>query len=241
LAGAGLPVKLNLCSHSEETMNLRVIDTETCGLEGGVVEVASVDLIDGQIANPMSDLISPDRPIGIEAMAIHHITEQMVEGKPRIAVAIGRYQGSPYYVAHNAAFDRGVLPEMHGAWICTMKLARNLYPDIKYGNQYLRYALNLDVQLPQDTALYPHRALYDCYVTAALLQRIIKDSGWTPEQMAQITDQPVLLKKFKFGKYRGQEIDRVAQEDPGYLRWMLKSIEDLSPDMKHTLKYYLIG
>lgn len=189
----------------------------------------------------MSDLISPDRPIGIEAMAIHHITEQMVEGKPRIAVAIGRYQGSPYYVAHNAAFDRGVLPEMHGAWICTMKLARNLYPDIKYGNQYLRYALNLDVQLPQDTTLYPHRALYDCYVTAALLQRIIKDSGWTPEQMAQITDQPVLLKKFKFGKYRGQEIDRVAQEDPGYLRWMLKSIEDLSPDMKHTLKYYLIG
>lgn len=133
-------------------MMLRVIDTETCGLDGGVVEVASVDVIDGQITNPMSDLISPDRPIGLDAMAIHHITEQMVEGKPRIAVAIGRYQGSQYYVAHNAAFDRAMLPEMNGAWICTLKLARTLYPDIKYGNQYLRYALNLDVQLPQDTA-----------------------------------------------------------------------------------------
>ena len=110
---------------------------------------------------------------------------------------------------------------MNGAWICTLKLARTLYPDIKYGNQYLRYALNLNVQLPADATLYPHRALYD--VTAALLQRIIKDSGWTPEQMVQITEQPVLLKKFKFGKYRGQEIDRIAQEDPGYLRWMLKS------------------
>jgi exodeoxyribonuclease X len=222
-------------------MTLRVIDTETCGLEGGIVEVASIDIIDGQLANPMSDLVCPDRPIGIEAMAIHHITEAMVEDKPRIAVAIGRYMGSEYYVAHNAAFDRGVLPEMNGRWICTVKLARALYPGIKYGNQYLRYALNLEVQLPQDTTLYPHRALYDCYVTAALLQRIIKDSGWSAEEMANITEQPVLLKTFKFGKYRGQPIDRIAQEDPGYLRWMLKSITDLSPDMKHTLKYYLVG
>lgn len=59
--------------------------------------------------------------------------------------------------------------------------------------------------------------------------------------MLEITEQPVLLKKFKFGKYRGQSIEQVALEDPGYLRWMLKSIDDLSPDMKHTLKYYLLG
>ncbi|MEC4756503.1 exodeoxyribonuclease X, partial [Klebsiella pneumoniae] len=26
---------------------LRVIDTETCGLQGGIVEIASVDIVDG--------------------------------------------------------------------------------------------------------------------------------------------------------------------------------------------------
>ncbi len=26
---------------------LRIIDTETCGLQGGIVEIASVDVIDG--------------------------------------------------------------------------------------------------------------------------------------------------------------------------------------------------
>lgn len=222
-------------------MTLRIIDTETCGLDGGIVEIASVDLIDGQLANPMNDLVCPDRPISIDAMAIHHITEAMVEDKPRIAVAIGRYIGSDYYVAHNASFDRGVLPEMQGRWICTLKLARMLYPDIKYGNQYLRYALNLDVQLPQDNTLHPHRALYDCYVTAALLQRIIKDSSWSAEEMADITERPALIKTFKFGKYRGRLIEQIAQEDPGYLQWMLKNLTDLNPDMKHTLKYYLIG
>uniref|UniRef100_UPI000E2F09FD exodeoxyribonuclease X n=1 Tax=Klebsiella pneumoniae TaxID=573 RepID=UPI000E2F09FD len=118
----------------------------------------------------------------------------------------------------------------NGEWICTMKLARRLWPGIKYSNMGLYKSRKLSVATPP--GLHHHRALYDCYVTAALLQRIIKDSGWTPEQMVQITEQPVLLKKFKFGKYRGQEIDRIAQEDPGYLLWMLKSIDDLSPDMK---------
>ncbi len=63
---------------------LRLIDTETCGLHGGAVEVASVDVIDGQIVNPMSDLILPNRPISRQAMAVHRITEAMVAGKPTI-------------------------------------------------------------------------------------------------------------------------------------------------------------
>lgn len=37
---------------------LRIIDTETCGLQGGIVEIASVDVIDGNIVNPES----PDTP-----------------------------------------------------------------------------------------------------------------------------------------------------------------------------------
>ena len=61
---------------------LRVIDTETCDLQGGIVEVASVDVIDGKIVNPMSHLVRPDRPISPQAMAIHRITESMVADKP---------------------------------------------------------------------------------------------------------------------------------------------------------------
>ncbi|WP_410015330.1 exodeoxyribonuclease X [Sodalis sp. C49] len=218
-------------------MSFRVIDTETCGLDGGVVEVASVDVVDGRLCNAMSDLVNPDRPIGYEAMAIHHITEAMVEDKPRIAKVIGRYHGSPYYVAHNAAFDRRMLPEMHGQWICTVKLARKLYPGLKYSNQYLRYALGLEVAVPE--GLYPHRALYDCYVTAALLVKIIGDSGWSAEQMAALSNETTLLTTLKFGKYRGQPMERIAREDPGYLKWMLNNLKDLSADMRYSINHYL--
>lgn len=36
---------------------LWIIDTETCGLQGEIVEIASVEVIDGNIVNSMSHLI----------------------------------------------------------------------------------------------------------------------------------------------------------------------------------------
>lgn len=216
---------------------LRVIDTETCGLQGGVVEVASVDVVDGQIVNPMSDLISPDRPISHQAMAIHRITEAMVRGKPTIEQAVDRYRGSAYYVAHNASFDRRMLPEMYGEWICTMTLARRLWPGLKYGNQALRDALKLEVTTPGE--LHAHRALYDCYVTAALLIRIMNFSGWDAAEMVRRMQVSGSEMTFPFGKYRGQKIDIVAKKDPGYLHWMLKNIPDLKPTLRHAMQQAL--
>lgn len=213
---------------------LRVIDTETCGLQGGIVEVASVDVIDGKIVNPMSDLICPDRPISPHAMAIHRITEAMVADKPPIEHAIGRYHGSPYYVAHNASFDRRMLPEMHGEWICTMTLARGLWPGIKYSNQALRETLKLEVTPPAD--LHAHRALYDCYVTAALLIRIMDYSGWDAAEIIRRMLVKGSSTTFPFGKYRGSKIDDVAKRDPGYLKWMLKNIPDLKPDLRSAME-----
>ncbi|MFO6300070.1 exodeoxyribonuclease X [Rahnella selenatireducens] len=216
---------------------LRVIDTETCGLQGGVVEVASVDIEDGRIVNPMSDLVRPDRPISHQAMAIHKITEAMVADKPWIEDVIPRYHGSPYYVAHNASFDQRMLPEMSGQWICTVKLARRLWPGIKYSNMALYKSLKLDVKTPAE--LHHHRALFDCYITAALLIRIMDESDWTPEEMVTITGRPALISTMMFGKYRGKKIAEIAEDDPAYLRWMLKNIKELTPDLRMTLKHYL--
>ncbi|WP_158784850.1 exodeoxyribonuclease X [Pantoea sp. BAV 3049] len=213
---------------------LRVIDTETCGLQGGIVEVASVDVINGQIVNPMSDLVCPDRPIGRQAMAVHRITEAMVADKPPIEQVISRYHGSAYYVAHNASFDRRMLPEMPGEWICTMTLARGLWPGRKYGNQALRESLQLEVTPPAD--LHAHRALYDCYVTASLLIRIMEFSGWDSEEMVRRMQVRGSGTTFPFGKYRGSKIDDVAKRDPGYLRWMLKNIQDLKPDLRSAME-----
>ena len=216
---------------------LRVIDTETCDLQGGIVEVASVDVVDGKIVNPMSHLVRPDRPISAQAMAIHRITESMVADKPWIEEIIPLYHGSQWYVAHNASFDRRVLPEMPGEWICTMKLARRLWPGIKYSNMALYKSRKLSVRTPE--GLHHHRALYDCYITAALLIDIMNTSGWTPDDMATITGRPALLTTFTFGKYRGKPVSGVADNDPGYLRWLYNNLDRMSPELRLTLKHYL--
>jgi len=127
---------------------------------------------------------------------------------------------------------------MYGEWICTMQLARQLWPGIKYGNQALRHSLKLDVTPPAD--LHAHRALYDCYVTAALLIRIMETSGWSASEMI-VRSQPAAQRDdiLPFGKYRGQAIAVVARKDPGYLKWMLDNVSDLRPPLRQALRKYL--
>ncbi|MDU5000000.1 MAG: exodeoxyribonuclease X [Enterobacteriaceae bacterium] len=215
---------------------LRVIDTETTSFEGGVVEIASVDIVNGVICNPMSDLVRPAEPIGFSAMAIHHITEDMVADAPLISDVIGKYLGADAYVAHNAAFDKGKLPQVTAPWICTLKLARKLYPEFeKHSNQYLRYRLGLKPEVPE--GLYAHRALYDCYVTAELLMYMGRDAQWTVGQMREITNSPSLLHWVNYGKHKGKTFEEVAKTDKGWLRWA--SGTELDEDMRFTVDHWL--
>lgn len=95
----------------------------------------------------------------------------------------------------------------------------------------------LNVQTP--LGLHHHRALYDCYITAALLIDIMNTSGWTAEQMADITGRPSLMTTFTFGKYRGKAVSDVAERYPGYLRWLFNNLDSMSPELRLTLKHYL--
>lgn len=104
-----------------------------------------------------------------------------------------------------------------------------------HSNQYLRYALNLDVNVPD--GLHAHRALYDCIVTAALMQMILECSGWTFNEMIEISNQPSLLNKLRFGKYKGMTFTEVKKENPGYLDWLSKQ-DDLDPDVAFSLDYW---
>ncbi|MNC41966.1 Exodeoxyribonuclease 10 [compost metagenome] len=57
--------------------------------------------------------------------------------------------------------------------------------------------------------------------------------------MVTITGRPALVSTMAFGKYRGKPISEIAEQDPGYLRWMLNNIKELAPDLRMTLKHYL--
>lgn len=217
----------------------RVVDTETCDFDSGIVEIASIDLNGTEIDrnSQQSNFVNPQKPISVSAMSIHHITDEMVANSPLIDDVIGDYKGADYLVAHNAEFDKRMMPEMDAPFICTLKLARRLYPELEsHSNQYLRYALKLDVDVPD--SLHAHRALYDCIVTASLFKRIRGDSGWSDTEMLEITNQPSILHKIGFGKHFGITFKDIYKQNPSYFDWYL-SQEDRDINVEFTMKYWM--
>jgi DNA polymerase III epsilon subunit-like protein len=189
-------------------------------------------------------------------MAIHHITERMVAGKPA-------FQESPEYsglkdllehedtivVAHNATFDvamlarEGIVPRQT---ICTYKLAYALDPSDAMPNyrlQYLRYLLDLDVEAEA------HDAWGDVLVLEALFERfaqMMKERHGTEEAaleaMLALSARPLLFTTLRFGKYNGKKLEDVAKTDRSYLEWLLKEKEKEpvgEVDWIYTLKHYL--
>jgi exodeoxyribonuclease X len=99
----------------------------------------------------VNELFNPGMPISIDAMTVHHITNEMVRDKPifRDSDTWNQLQDliksdGNVMVAHNAAFDvdilkkEGIEPK---SVICTLKLARYFDKEgviPRYSLQYLR-------------------------------------------------------------------------------------------------------
>ena len=194
----------------------------------------------------VSGLFNPGRPISIDAMVVHHITEKMVADKPpfkesyeyNLLRELLKDFGN-IIVAHNAKFDMQML-EREGISthrvICTLKLARYLDKNgviPKYNLQYLRYFLGLEIDAKA------HDALGDIMVLEALFSRLntkIQEQGFrAPEQeMINISANPVLMPRMPFGKHK----DMLFREVPAdYLQWL--STTELDEDMAYTVKYHL--
>jgi len=204
----------------------------------------------------VNELYSTDVKIKLEAMAVHHITEKMLEGKPKFKDSKeykdleNRFTNGEIFVAHNAPFDISMI-EKEGLkvkrYIDTLKIARFLDSEGKipsYKLQYLRYYLNMEIEAAA------HDALGDILVLEKLfyyqLEEIMKQENLSQDtaidKMVDISNDPIILKFFPFGKHKNKSVEEVAKEDPGYLKWLLeqKKAEEIQDiDWIATLEHYL--
>jgi len=162
---------------------LVVVDTETTGLDVSaghmLVEVATVAIHDGALAEPWSSLVQPGRPIPPEAARVHGITDAMVAVAPPAAAVAhelrARCADHPL-VFHNADFDLPFLlaalraagePLLINLVIDVLGLARGLYG--VGGNRLERLAERLGVR-PTGA----HRALDDALTTAHAFLALVR-------------------------------------------------------------------
>ena len=225
------------------------LDTETTGSEAEDRILQLALLVSGEELFPTmyNECCDPKVAIKFDAMAVHHITPEMVAKKPLITDTVPYKKllsyNTPenYLVIQNAAFDLDMLAKegfsSNMKLIDTIKIARHRLPDSpKHGLQYLRYSLGIYKQEAQYLEMIKaHDALGDVIVLYNLLQYFL-DTGLSLDEMVELTVKPVLFKNFNFGKYRGQSIEQCR--DRGYLEWCLKNMAELTDDWRYTLEYY---
>lgn len=216
-------------------MKFIVADTETAGLEGGVCDIAIVELDeDLNIVSSVEQMTDPERPISPAASGIHHITNAMVENEP----TLGEFMELQAYpldhddlviCGHNIQFDCRMLAEHLPKTyrrVCTLKLARDLWPDLdNHQLQTIRYTFGLE-------AGPAHRAMGDVITCISFLRHIAKERNIGLTEIIELARKPMSLEsKLTFGKHKGTKLKNLPLS---YVQWLLNQANP-DPDLREAL------
>jgi len=235
-----------------------LFDTETTGNqdEDRIIQVGAMIVDSKGKVEIFDELCSTVLPIKIQAMVVHGITPDLIEGKD-IFTDTNFYKtiqslnnSENYLIAHNMPFDMGMM-EKEGfvsnlKIIDTLRVAKHLLKDSEsHALQYLRYALELykdekDEADKYNITIKAHDAIGDVLVMKLLLSKLValtKEEFPTVNpmvKMEELTRTPIFIEIFKFGKHKGENIKEVCDKDMNYINWMMDKM-DLDVDMKYTL------
>ncbi|MBC8237348.1 MAG: 3'-5' exonuclease [Helicobacteraceae bacterium] len=239
-----------------------ILDTETTGtgeadrvIQLGYLVLGSKDI---EVHN---EFCSSQTPISFGAMEVHGITPEMIEGKPP-CTDMPAYKrllelntNDNYMIIHNAPFDLEML-EKEGfntqmKVIDTLRVAKHVLPDEDaHRLQYFRYKFELYKQEQKEAdalgvVVKAHDAIGDVLVLKLLLSKLkdivqeLYPSENPVEKMVDLTNTPILVKTFRFGKHKGKTLKEVASSDAGYMRWMLSSMDNLDEDLRYSINSVL--
>ncbi len=239
-----------------------ILDTETTGTDetDRIIQLGYV-VLGGKEIEVYNEFCSTDVPIHFAAMEVHGITPEMIEGKekctdlPAYKRLLELNTPQNYMIIHNAPFDLKMLEKegfnVQMKVIDTLRVAKHIMPDEDaHRLQYFRYKMDLykEEQKEADALgieVKAHDAIGDVLVLKLFLSKLRKavqeqfPEENPVEKMVDLTNTPILVKTFRFGKHKGKTLEEVAREDAGYLRWMLKNMENLDDDMRYSINYYL--
>lgn len=206
-----------------------IIDTETCGLQGPVVELAYLK-VDTQlnILDEFCARINPGKPIDPRATEIHGIRDEDVADCPTIEEVTKNFADPIIYVGHNCSFDqRMTYPHIRPKQdLCTLALARQYITGTT--NNKLA-TLQVELGLPVQKS---HSALGDVHTTRDLLLHIIKLTGLDMQTMLERANVPKLVAKIPHGPYKGITILRVPREE----RLKMLASDTIDKNLRFTLE-----
>lgn len=208
-------------------MTAYIIDTETTNADrekAEVIELAHALFIFGAVSGePILDKHStfrfkPAGGISLGALATHHILpEELDDCLPSSHAALPA--DTSYIIGHNVDFDWAVLGSPPVRRICTLAMARAVWPQFdshKLGA--LVYALNGATADTKNLLRDAHSAGADVVLCYIVLNGILKvtPSNTSLEQLWHFSEECRIPKVMTFGKYKDQPVEAV---DRGWIQW----------------------
>ena len=230
-----------------------ILDTETTGVleEDRIIQLSYlVTDAEGNIEEVHNEFCHAPLPIKFDAMAIHHITPEVLEGRPACtqlqSFARLNELNTPenIIVIQSAEFDLSMLAKegfvSQMKLIDTFRIHRYFYHDDPHGLQYNRYALGLYKKEAQQmkelgVQIAAHDALGDVIVLKNFYDHLLRSHDETT--MVEMCSKPILMDLMPFGKHKGKRIQDVAVNERRSLAYMLETF-DLDQDLRHSFQYY---
>jgi len=216
------------------------IDCEATGLDpkqDRIVEVAVVKFDLSTVYESFETLIDPDCIISETSIAIHHITQEMVKGKPFIKDVVKdllKMIGRHTIIGHGVGFDIDLIAtaaEKEGIpctlrqnrMLDTLRMAR-LYGDSPTNSlEQLRKHFNIDEE-------GAHRAMNDVIVNIEVFKYLAKRYK-TVKQLFDVLSRPITMKHMPLGPHKGRLMSEVPLQ---YLLWA--GNKDFDQDLLYSIR-----
>jgi exodeoxyribonuclease X len=213
-------------------MNCYALDTETtdAGDAPEVIQLAIMGPLASVHAEASTQLLHfrPTKPISIGALATHNIIEaDLVDAPPWTGYSLPSDCG--YLIGHAIDFDWKAIGSPNVKRICTLALARSVWPDLDSHNlTALMYHLYPHA-LARDLVKNAHDAAADVALCSRLLLALfdVIDQPASWESLWRVSEEARMPKIFSFGKYKGEAIADIKRTDRGYINWCVSGKCDL--------------
>jgi exodeoxyribonuclease X len=227
-------------------MSAVILDTETTGTgeDDKVIEFALTELMPAP--RPLIEVgeitarcyrYSTDRPISLGAMATHHIIDEDLKGFPPFIGWDPAAEGIEYIVGHNVDFDWRMLGKPDVRRICTLALARSLWPSVdSHSLGAMVYHVTIDKSRARDMVKGAHSAAADINMIAQVLlpeiQIKLLPRGASWPELWEISESARVPRVMPFGKHKGVPLGDVPSD---YKRWLLNQ-PDVDPYLAKALR-----
>jgi DNA polymerase-3 subunit epsilon len=216
------------------------IDCESTGLDAKVdriIEVAVVKFDLNTIHETYETLIDPEMLIPESSIAIHHITQDMVQGKPLIKDVVPdllKIIGRGIIVGHGVGFDVDLIANAaeKASINCTLRQNRILdtlrmaraYGDSPTNSlEQLRKHFNIDFE-------GAHRAMNDVIVNIEVFKFLAKKYK-SVKQLFDVLSRPVMIRNMPLGPHKGRPMTDVPLQ---YLLWAAN--KDFDQDLLYSIR-----